>query len=77
MKEVAQFFKVVADEARLKIIWLLFHHDELCVCAIGVCLTLRWWAARKRSAWTPFARCAMSCDGGSLTSSRRSHEISR
>ena len=32
MKDVAQFFKVLADEARLKIIWLLFNHRELCVC---------------------------------------------
>jgi hypothetical protein len=34
MKDAAQFFKVLADEARLKTIWLLFHHDELCVCDI-------------------------------------------
>jgi ArsR family transcriptional regulator len=34
MKNAAHFFKVLADEARLKIIWLLFHHEELCVCDI-------------------------------------------
>ena len=34
MKDAAQFFKVLADEARLKTRWLLFHHDELCVCDI-------------------------------------------
>jgi ArsR family transcriptional regulator len=34
MKDAAQFFKVLADEARLKIIWLLFHHEELCVCDV-------------------------------------------
>ena len=34
MRDVAQFFKVLADEARLKILWLLFHHQELCVCDI-------------------------------------------
>ena len=34
MRDAAQFFKILADEARLKIIWLLFHHDELCVCDI-------------------------------------------
>jgi ArsR family transcriptional regulator len=38
MRDVAQFFKVLADEARLKIIWLLFHHDELCVCDIMAAL---------------------------------------
>jgi len=38
MRDAAQFFKVLADEARLKIIWLLFHHDELCVCDIMAAL---------------------------------------
>jgi ArsR family transcriptional regulator len=38
MRDAAQFFKVLADEARLKIIWLLFHHDELCVCDITAAL---------------------------------------
>jgi ArsR family transcriptional regulator len=38
MKDAAQFFKVLADEARLKIIWLLFHHEELCVCDIMAAL---------------------------------------
>lgn len=32
MKETARFFKVLADEARLKMLWLLFNHRELCVC---------------------------------------------
>lgn len=32
MKGTAQFFKVLADEARLKMLWLLFNHRELCVC---------------------------------------------
>jgi len=32
MKETASFFKVLADEARLKMLWLLFHQRELCVC---------------------------------------------
>jgi ArsR family transcriptional regulator len=32
MKEAASFFKVLADEARLKMLWLLFNHRELCVC---------------------------------------------
>ena len=34
MRDAARFFKFLADEARLKIIWLLFHQDELCVCDI-------------------------------------------
>jgi ArsR family transcriptional regulator len=38
MRDAAQFFKILADEARLKIIWLLFHHDELCVCDIMAAL---------------------------------------
>ena len=38
MKDAAQFFKVLSDQARLKIIWLLFHHDELCVCDVMAAL---------------------------------------
>jgi len=38
MKDAARFFKVLADEARLKIIWLLFHHEELCVCDVMAAL---------------------------------------
>ena len=40
MKDVAQFLKVLADESRLQILWLLLNHEELCVCelveALGV-----------------------------------------
>ncbi len=32
MKETAEFFGVLADEARLKMLWLLFNNRELCVC---------------------------------------------
>ena len=32
MKETARFFKVLADEARLQMLWLLFNNRELCVC---------------------------------------------
>jgi ArsR family transcriptional regulator, arsenate/arsenite/antimonite-responsive transcriptional repressor len=32
MRDAAQFFKVLADEARLRMLWLLFNHQELCVC---------------------------------------------
>ena len=34
MRDAARFFKVLADEARLKMLWLLFNHRELCVCDI-------------------------------------------
>jgi len=32
MRDVAEFFKALSDEARVKMIWLLMNHDELCVC---------------------------------------------
>lgn len=32
MKDVAQLMKALADETRLQMLWLLFHHRELCVC---------------------------------------------
>lgn len=32
MRETARFFKILADEARLKMLWLLFNNRELCVC---------------------------------------------
>ena len=34
MRDAAHFFKVLADEARLKMLWLLFNHRELCVCDV-------------------------------------------
>jgi ArsR family transcriptional regulator len=40
MKHAALFFKVLSDEARLKILWLLFNHDELCVCDIMAALDI-------------------------------------
>lgn len=32
MKALSQFFKVLADESRLEILFYLFNSDELCVC---------------------------------------------
>lgn len=32
MEEAAKFFKALADEVRLKMLWLLFNQQELCVC---------------------------------------------
>lgn len=40
MKDAARFFKVLADEARLKMLWLLFNHRELCVCDIMAALEI-------------------------------------
>ncbi len=40
MRDAAQFFKVLADEARLKMLWLLFNHRELCVCDIMAALDI-------------------------------------
>jgi ArsR family transcriptional regulator len=37
-KNAARFFKVLSDEARLKMLWLLFNHEELCVCDIMAAL---------------------------------------
>jgi ArsR family transcriptional regulator, arsenate/arsenite/antimonite-responsive transcriptional repressor len=40
VKETARFFKVLADEARLKMLWLLFNNRELCVCDIMAVLEI-------------------------------------
>lgn len=40
MKDVAQFFTALADEARLEMLWLLFNHRELCVCDIMEALAI-------------------------------------
>ncbi len=40
MKEAARFFKVLADESRLKMLWLLFNRRELCVCDIMAVLEI-------------------------------------
>lgn len=40
MKDAAQFFKVLADESRLKMLWLLFNRRELCVCDIMAVLEI-------------------------------------
>jgi ArsR family transcriptional regulator, arsenate/arsenite/antimonite-responsive transcriptional repressor len=40
VKHAAQFFKVLADEARLKMLWLLFNHRELCVCDVMAALEI-------------------------------------
>jgi ArsR family transcriptional regulator, arsenate/arsenite/antimonite-responsive transcriptional repressor len=40
MKEAAQFFKTLADESRLKMLWLLFNRQELCVCDVMAVLDI-------------------------------------
>ena len=40
VRETARFFKVLADEARLKMLWLLFNHRELCVCDVMAVLEI-------------------------------------
>jgi len=40
MKEAASFFKVLSDEARLQMLWLLFNRPELCVCDITAVLEI-------------------------------------
>jgi ArsR family transcriptional regulator len=38
VRDVAEFFKALADEARLRILWLLLNHEELCVCDVMAAL---------------------------------------
>ncbi len=72
MKDVAQFLKVLADESRLQILWLLLTHEELCVCDLVEALgasqskvsrhlaTLRHTglvADRKHGAWSFYSLC--------------------
>jgi DNA-binding transcriptional ArsR family regulator len=72
VKDVARFFKVLADEARLQMIWLLMNHRELCVCDIMETLgstqskasrhlaTLRHAGLvvdRKEAAWSYYSLC--------------------
>jgi ArsR family transcriptional regulator len=40
MKEAARFFKALSDELRLKMLWLLFNRQELCVCDVMAVLEI-------------------------------------
>ncbi len=40
MKDAARFFKVLADESRLQMLWLLLNQRELCVCDIMAVLEI-------------------------------------
>jgi ArsR family transcriptional regulator len=72
VKDVAQFLKLLADEARLQMLWLLLNHRELCVCdlmeALGITqskasrhlATLRHAGLvtdRKEAAWSYYSIC--------------------
>jgi ArsR family transcriptional regulator, arsenate/arsenite/antimonite-responsive transcriptional repressor len=73
VREIAQFLKVLADESRLQLLWLLLNHRELCVCdmteALGISqskasrhlATLRHAglvADRREGAWSYYAICS-------------------
>ena len=72
MKDVAQFLKVLADESRLQMLWLLFNQRELCVCDIMEALQITQSKAsrhlatlrhaglvtdRKEAAWSYYSIC--------------------
>ena len=72
MRDAAQFFKVLADESRLQILWLLFNHRELCVCDLMAALEITQSKAsrhlstlrhaglvsdRKEGLWSHYALC--------------------
>lgn len=72
MRDAAEFFKVLSDESRLQILWLLFNSQELCVCDIMAALgttqskvsrhlaTLRHAglvADRREGAWSYYRLC--------------------
>ena len=40
MREAARFFKALSDESRLKMLWLLFNREELCVCDVMAVLEI-------------------------------------
>jgi len=77
VRDVAQFLKVLGDEARLQILWLLFNHEELCVCdmmeALGITqskasrhlATLRHAGLvvdRREGAWSYYSVCPAKSD---------------
>jgi len=73
MKDAARFFKALADEARLNMLWLLMNHEELCVCDVMAALEITQSKAsrhlgtlrhaglvtdRKDGLWSHYALCA-------------------
>lgn len=77
MRDVAQFLKVLGDEARLQILWLLFNHEELCVCDMMEALRITQSKAsrhlatlrhaglvvdRREGAWSYYSVCSANTD---------------
>lgn len=77
MKDAARFFKALSDESRLKMLWLLFNREELCVCDVMAVLGItqskasRHLAAlrhigiatdRKEGLWSYYSLCAPQDD---------------
>jgi ArsR family transcriptional regulator, arsenate/arsenite/antimonite-responsive transcriptional repressor len=77
VKDVAQFLKVLADEARIEMLWLLFNHRELCVCDIMEALNITQSKAsrhlatlrhaglvvdRREAAWSYYSICPAEND---------------
>lgn len=77
MKNAAQFFKALADETRLKMLWLLFNHEELCVCDIMGALDITQSKAsrhlatlrhaglvvdRREAAWSYYSICPVKSE---------------
>ena len=75
VRDAAAFFKVLADEARLQILWLLFNHRELCVCDVMAVLEMTQSKAsrhlgtlkhaglvtdRKDGLWSYYALCPVT-----------------
>ena len=77
MNDVAKFFRILADEARLKMLWLLFNHKELCVCDFLVALDISQSKAsrhlrtllhgglvtdRKAGLWSYYSLCPLDAE---------------
>ena len=77
MRDAAQFFTILADEARLEMLWLLFNHRELCVCDLMAALEItqskasrhlstlrhaRLVTDRKEGLWSYYALCPVEDD---------------
>jgi ArsR family transcriptional regulator len=64
VKDAVQFFKVLADEARLKMLWLLFNHKELCVCDMMAALEITQSKASRHLATLRHARLVIDRKDG-------------
>lgn len=77
MKNAAQFFKALADETRLKMLWLLLNYKELCVCDIMEVLDITQSKAsrhlatlrhaglvidRREAAWSYYSMCPVESE---------------